>query len=489
MNEIPVGLRLVFAQDGTAEGFYFYEKYRSKIPVRAKVEGDSIILTVQDNKGTITEKFTGTYKDDELDGTWQSGSKSLAFHFAREILEDHTISCKEMKKYPEKVFAKLDIDLGTGHGSPTEVDYTCDGGGLASLPFMKNINAMSETIRAEEVSSCWNGTIVYAHWRYDQFSLLEAGLAPHIFWEQRERAKQEPSTWRPGGDQALRDYFRWWANQSIGNFELHQAYWREYSRVTPLLAWHYQDVFKVSGARATQYAENALSLFLGRAAGSFSSSPAAGLELYSFQKTIIEPTCTVETLESLITSDTLQDKLDEGLKTALLYQKSQEIISLLLDKGARINIGDESALFFALRNHDTVSYLIKKGASVDYENGFGKTPLFYAIGFNDRSLVQMLIDHKADVNHPYKSKAELGREGEPPWHDRYCGIRHTRRTPLMHAAQNADQEIIKLLLEHGAKLDSVDELGFNAADYAIMGEKLANLAYLESIGLRKAKSN
>ena len=146
ISEIPVGMRLVFAQDGTAEGFYFYEKYRSKIPVRAKVEGESISLTVQDNKGNITEKFTGTYKDDELDGTWQSGGKSLTFHFARAILEDHTISCKEMKKFPDKVFAKLDIDLGSGHGSPTEVDYACDGG-LASLPFMKTISTMTETIR------------------------------------------------------------------------------------------------------------------------------------------------------------------------------------------------------------------------------------------------------------------------------------------------------------------------------------------------------
>lgn len=84
----------------------------------------------------------------------------------------------------------------------------------------------------------------------------------------------------------------------------------------------------------------------------------------------------MEQLTTLITGETKQDKLDEGLKTALLYQKPREIISLLLDKGARINIGDESALFFALRNHDTVRYLIKKGATVDYENGFGKTPLF-----------------------------------------------------------------------------------------------------------------
>lgn len=92
-----------------------------------------------------------------------------------------------------------------------------------------------------------------------------------------------------------------------------------------------------------------------------------------------------------------------------------------------------------------------------------------------------MIDSKADVNHPYKKKAD--------WQGSYCGLSHTMRTPLMHAAQHADQEIIKLLLERGAKLDSLDELGFNAADYAVMGQKTDNLAYLESVGLRKAKSN
>ena len=106
-------------------------------------------------------------------------------------------------------------------------------------------------------------------------------------------------------------------------------------------------------------------------------------------------------------------------------------------------------------------------------------------------MVQLLLDHKADVNHSYKSKEAIKaieEEGKLPFYQSYCLLAHNKRTPLMHAAQHGNVALIKLLLQRGAKLDSVDQEGFNAADYARMGNKPENLHYLRSLDLKENMS-
>lgn len=68
----------------------------------------------------------------------------------------------------------------------------------------------------------------------------------------------------------------------------------------------------------------------------------------------------------------------------------------------------------------------------------------------------------------------------------FIKLQHTRRTTLMHAAQNSDVRMIKILLESGASLQAQDDLGFNAHDYALMGERRDNALYLSSLGLEPA---
>src|ERR1044072_8567325 len=80
--------------------------------------------------------------------------------------------------------------------------------------------------------------------------------------------------------------------------------------------------------------------------------------------------------------------------------------------------------------------LLSRGAQADYQNGFGKTALYYAIELNDLPLVELLLSSEADVNHRYK---------DPPGKDDYMAqcaydISQWRRTPLMHAAQYAGPE-------------------------------------------------
>jgi hypothetical protein len=93
--------------------------------------------------------------------------------------------------------------------------------------------------------------------------------------------------------------------------------------------------------------------------------------------------------------------------------------------------------------------------------------------------VKYLLQKGANPNHPYKSKEELKNLD-------FCiyNIQHSKRTPLMHAAQHSTIKMLKLLLKHGAHLEETDELGFNALDYAIEHRNKANAHFLRSIGVK-----
>src|SRR5207249_10944248 len=111
----------------------------------------------------------------------------------------------------------------------------------------------------------------------------------------------------------------------------------------------------------------------------------------------------LDDLETQFDHGPAENALHMALNVALLRQRPPAHLTLLVDRVGSLNYGDESALFFALRNHRNVRFLLDREAKIDYQNGFGKTPLFYAIGFNDRPLVELLLGRGADVNHRYVS--------------------------------------------------------------------------------------
>ena len=92
----------------------------------------------------------------------------------------------------------------------------------------------------------------------------------------------------------------------------------------------------------------------------------------------------------------------------------------------------------------------------------------------------MLIAHGANINHAYKTASELRPDGDQCI---YPDLLHTGRTPLMHAAQNSNVAMLKLLVKHGARLGATDDLDYNALDYAYMAKNKANEAYLRSLGM------
>lgn len=388
---------------------------------------------------------------------------------------DARISCDEVREFPEKIFTD-DIDLGSGHGSPVEVDYGCKGG-AAALPYLQNLISLAEAIRQEEPSEC-TGSIVYAHWRYYNFRLLMAGTAPRQFLEARIHLTP-PS--------ALEAYFSTWAIETPSNYRIHQAFLQARSEAQPLLLMHYQEQFGMSREEAESITSKLLAMVSMRAAGSF---PGSSYESVTSPKTLFPLAASIAfespdlpAIKLALASKPSQVEIDQALKLALLRQLPLEIIAELTFHLNSLDSGDESAVFFSLKNPDALELLLSRGASVDYANSFGKTALFYAIESGDRQTVAALLEHGANPNHAYKNADELERL--------QCithNIRHSSRTPLMHAAQHSDPAMLTLLLDKGARLNDVDGLGWDALDYAMENQQQANAEFLRSKGATPASA-
>lgn len=125
-----------------------------------------------------------------------------------------------------------------------------------------------------------------------------------------------------------------------------------------------------------------------------------------------------------------------------------DMVTLLLDKGAKINAKDvddyrpihhaadrmrlKDSLGKLEEKMDIAKLLIERGARIDlYSAGKNHTPLDLAAREGDLEMVELLVDNGANVN-KYK--------------------------PLHHASKNGHLEIVTYLVEHGANLNEPDDI-------------------------------
>ncbi|KAF7980533.1 hypothetical protein HWV62_37665 [Athelia sp. TMB] len=165
---------------------------------------------------------------------------------------------------------------------------------------------------------------------------------------------------------------------------------------------------------------------------------------------------------------------DSHGRTALWHASGRarkSIVLSLLEHGADVNIrGDSgSALEQALaNNHETIArLLLQRGADVNFQDGKGRTTLWYASRDGYEPIVQLLLEHGADVN--------LSRRYESALLEAVCNNRETitrlllqhgadvnaqdshKRTVLWHASGRAHESVVRLLLEHGADVNPQGE--------------------------------
>jgi ankyrin repeat protein len=175
---------------------------------------------------------------------------------------------------------------------------------------------------------------------------------------------------------------------------------------------------------------------------------------------------------------------------------SPAMIRLLLSEGADLEAEDgllypESALMIAAyRNLETVRILVVAGANVNHATWNGETPLIAALRAGNLDVVRFLLARGANVNYstPYHGPALVCEAGgtralDPSYSyggpERPSFVRllldhgasvnstdATGRTALMAAAEAGFTRNIRLLLARGARLDLRDAKGHTALDHA-----------------------
>jgi cytochrome c553 len=122
-----------------------------------------------------------------------------------------------------------------------------------------------------------------------------------------------------------------------------------------------------------------------------------------------------------------------------INQKSKNVTSLLLEKGADVNGVTRSnsipplSISFSDDSDYIYQELINLGADVNLPDQFGETPIFYAFrNPNRQAIVPLLIEKGADINHANK----LGD------------------TPFLSAFRFKNAAMLQTLLDNGAVIDA-----------------------------------
>jgi hypothetical protein len=132
-------------------------------------------------------------------------------------------------------------------------------------------------------------------------------------------------------------------------------------------------------------------------------------------------------------------------------------VKVLVAKGANVNVQEQkkrTPLIFAATNGHTsvVEFLIGKGAEVNARDSGGQTALIYAAKRSFNETAAVLLKNGAEVNVQSKKK----------------GI-----TALMLAAVWDNEELVQMLLKHGADPQLTDTFGRTAK---LLAEKKGNAA-------------
>jgi ankyrin repeat protein len=167
-----------------------------------------------------------------------------------------------------------------------------------------------------------------------------------------------------------------------------------------------------------------------------------------------------------------------------------ELMAALLDRGARVDIRNESQLtplFFAVQSAhvSAVKMLIEYGADVSATSNIGETPLHLAVSRllanpmeDKKAMIAMLLNSGANVNASNKRGTtvlmQAVKSNNPGvisilLKDPMLHINATDNegdTALHHAISRSEMEIVKLLLLDGASIDIKDNDGRTAVELA-----------------------
>ncbi|XP_062518161.1 uveal autoantigen with coiled-coil domains and ankyrin repeats-like isoform X3 [Corticium candelabrum] len=139
-----------------------------------------------------------------------------------------------------------------------------------------------------------------------------------------------------------------------------------------------------------------------------------------------------------------------ALHDAVCHSTTTRLLISYVDDVDVVNYEHNTPLLLAVcsgskEREQTVHHLVHAGADVNKENASGQFPLWLAADRKDTSIIQILLDGRADVN-----------KAEP----------REKTTALHRAVINKTWTVCVLLVRHGADIDLPDAKGMTALDYA-----------------------
>lgn len=343
---------------------------------------------------------------------------------------------------------------------------------------LKNLKDVSMQIRGVNIDC--DGAYAITYQKQFQYKVLKALMAPEIYKKTLLSSEESDKI-----NNENRTYFKEWSIKSLYNFNKLAEFNSLYQVAVPMLVDYYKQEFGYDEGSAIFFANRLSSEYLSVAVGNHKNKSDVG----NLDKYIMASDFDINgLLDYLYTNHPYSLELDNALKTAILEKKDLNFIETLIRWGANLNSGYENSLFFALNDINMVDFLISKGADVNYKNTIGETPLFSAVSLKNEDVINLLIRRGANVNarviSSYEKMGIVSTMGDyTPFG--LCGLNHTSKTLLMHAAKYSNLKIVKKLITFGAKIDEVDDLGFNVVDFATMNSDKKISRYLYSLGLKE----
>jgi len=159
---------------------------------------------------------------------------------------------------------------------------------------------------------------------------------------------------------------------------------------------------------------------------------------------------------------------DALVKIKALCQRGIDL-STPIDIGKEYDLEDPdetNILFYAIRSHaslEAIKILLDHGVDLKVIDDDGLSAIDVAIKFKRNDVLQFCIDQGMDVN---------------------ISHRKSGMTPLLLAACFNNTKIVQLLLDHGANINSTDKSGLTAKDYAKKLGQTKMLAFLDAKGAK-----
>ncbi len=165
----------------------------------------------------------------------------------------------------------------------------------------------------------------------------------------------------------------------------------------------------------------------------------------------------------------LEDANSAAARLASLIAMGARTVTMFAASGANVNeqVGGGGANHLLLYHLATanrplhISVFVAAGASVDWEDSDGGTPLYHAVRGDVTAAVTILLSAGADVGVAADNNDEA---------------------PLHFAALNNSTVMLTILLSAGADIDGAAVNGWNALHYAVVGRSAAAISVLVAEG-------